>query len=193
MHGDATERPDVLSAGEKAYDGPTHEAIVRYRRLLADDVDPAERIVGLREWGTGEAEITAARTLAAGGEQRAQFLAGEPFRLEVDLRAHGQLPPPRLHLEVRDTTGVLVAEEAVGTEGLGWPDGPGSVTVTLDVARPALEFGRFRVRLGLVGTDGRTLHQYDDAVAFLVYPDGDERGLMRLGGTWRNGANQDAR
>jgi hypothetical protein len=56
-----------------------------------------------------------------------------------------------------------------------------------------LEFGRFRVRLGLVGADGRTLHQYDDAVAFLVYPDGDERGLMRLGGTWRNGSNQEAR
>ena len=111
-----------------------------------------------REWGTGQAEITAARTLAGGGGERAQFLAGEPFRLEVDLRAHAQLPPPRLHLEVRDTTGVLVAEEAVGTEGLGWPDGPGSVTVTLDVDRPTLEFGRFRVRLGLVAADGRTLH-----------------------------------
>ena len=187
------ERSILLSAGEKAYDGPTHEAIARYRRLLADDVDPSERAAGLREWGTGEAEITAARALAAGGEERAQFLAGEPFRLEVDLRAHAQLPPPRLHLEVRDTTGVLVAEEAVGTDALGWPDGPGSVTVTLDVERPAFEFGRFRVRLGLVGTDGRTLHQYDDAVAFLVYPDGDERGLMRLGGRWRNGANQGTR
>jgi ABC-type polysaccharide/polyol phosphate transport system ATPase subunit len=187
------ERSILLSAGEKAYDGPTHEAIARYRRLLADDVEPSERAAGLREWGTGEAEITAARALAAGGEERAQFLAGEPFRLEVDLRAHAQLPPPRLHLEVRDTTGVLVAEEAVGTDALGWPDGPGSVTVTLDVERPAFEFGRFRVRLGLVGTDGRTLHQYDDAVAFLVYPDGDERGLMRLGGRWRNGANQETR
>jgi hypothetical protein len=64
--------------------------------------------------------------------------------------------------------------------------------VTLDIQRPALEFGRFRVRLGLVGSDGRTLHQYDDAVGFLVYPDGDERGLIRLGGSWHNGANQKA-
>jgi len=186
------ERSILLSAGEKAYDGPTHEAIVRYRRLLADDVDPSERAAGLREWGTGQAEITAARALASGGEERVQFLAGEPFRLEVDLRAHAALPPPKLHLEVRDTTGVLIAEEAVGTESLGWPDGPGSVTVTLDIQRPALEFGRFRVRLGLVGSDGRTLHQYDDAVGFLVYPDGDERGLIRLGGSWHNGANQKA-
>src|SRR4249920_387734 len=33
------ERSILLSAGEKVYDGPTHEAIARYRRLLADDLD----------------------------------------------------------------------------------------------------------------------------------------------------------
>ena len=37
------ERSILLSGGEKAYDGPTHEAIARYRRLLADDLDPAEQ------------------------------------------------------------------------------------------------------------------------------------------------------
>ena len=99
------ERSILLSAGEKAYDGPTHEAIARYRRLLADDLDPAERNGGLREWGTGEAEITGARLLDAGGDEREQFLAGEPLRLEVDLRAHTPIEPPRLRLEVRDTTG----------------------------------------------------------------------------------------
>jgi len=41
--------------------------------------------------------------------------------------------------------------------------------------------------------DGRTLHQYDDALGFLVYPDGEERGLVRLGGTWQAGANQEVR
>ena len=64
------ERSILLSAGQKAYDGPTHEAIARYRRLLADDLDPAERNGGLREWGTGEAEITGARLLDANGDER---------------------------------------------------------------------------------------------------------------------------
>ena len=107
------ERSILLSAGQKAYDGPTHEAIARYRRLLADDLDPAERNGGLREWGTGEAEITGARLLDANGDGREQFLAGEPLRLEVDLRAITVVEPPRLHLEVRDTTGLLVAEDSV--------------------------------------------------------------------------------
>jgi len=185
------ERSILLSYGEKVYDGPTHEAIARYRRILADDLDPVERGAGLREWGSGEAEIAGARLLAASGDEREQFLAGEPFRLEVDLRAHTAIEPPRLHLEVRDTTGLLVAEDVVDTATIGWPPGPGAATARLDVDRPSLAFGRFRIRLGLVGADGRTLHQSDDALAFLVYPDGEERGLVHLGGTWRAGANQE--
>ena len=187
------ERSILLSAGEKAYDGPTHEAIARYRRLLADDRDPAERGGGLREWGGGEAEIVRARLLDASGGERQQFLAGEPLRLEVDLRAHTAVEPPRLHVELRDTTGLLVAEDAVDTSTLGWPAGPGVATLRLDVERPPLAFGRFRVRLGLVGADGGTLHQLDDTLAFLVYPDGEERGLVHLGGTWQAGANQEIR
>jgi hypothetical protein len=36
------------------------------------------------------------------------------------------------------------------------------------------------------------LHSYDDAISFLVYPDGEERGLIRLGGTWSAGAKEKA-
>ncbi len=187
------ERSILLSGGRKEYDGPTYEAIARYRRLLADDVDPAERGAGLREWGTGEAEVTSVRVVDGDGAERAQFLAGEPFAVEIGLEAHTTVPPPRLHLEVRDTGGVLVAEEFVDTAGLGWPPGKGETVATLQMERPALAFGRFRLRIGLVGSDGRTLHQHDDAAAFLVYPDGDERGLVHLGGTWRADANQEAR
>jgi ABC-type polysaccharide/polyol phosphate transport system ATPase subunit len=187
------ERAILLSTGEKVYDGPTHEAISRYRRLLADDLDPAERGAGLREWGSGEAEIAAARLLDPAGGEREQFLAGEALRVEVDLCSHSAIDPPRLHLELRDTTGLLVAEESVDTATLGWPSGPGEITARFDVERPTLAFGRFRVRLGLVGTDGRTLHQFDDAVAFLVYPDGEERGLVHLGGTWQGAAKKDFR
>jgi len=187
------ERSILLSAGEKVYDGPTHEAIARYRRLLADELDPAERGGGLREWGSGEAEIAGARLLDANGDERQQYLAGEPIRLEIDLRVKTTVAPPRLQLELRDTTGLLVAEEAVDLSTLGWPAGAGTATVRLDIERPVLAFGRFRVRLGLVGADGGTLHQLDEALGFLVYPDGEERGLVQLGGTWRAGANQEIR
>ncbi|MEI7759657.1 MAG: ABC transporter ATP-binding protein [Thermoleophilia bacterium] len=187
------ERSILLSSGEKVYDGPTHEAIVRYRRLLADDLGAVERGIDLREWGTGEAEITGARLLAGAGEERLQFLAGEPFRLEVDLRAHLAVAPPRLHLEIRDSTGLLIAEDTVDTATVGWPENEGLTTARLEVEHPSLAFGRFHVRLGLVSVEGRTLHQFEDALSFLVYPDGEERGLVRLGGTWCAGAKEDSR
>ena len=149
----------------------------------------------LREWGTGEAEITGARLLDADGDERAQFLAGEPLRLEVDLAAPTRRSRrPGLHLELRDTTGSSSPRtRSTPRRSAGRPD-PGRRPLRLEIDRPPLAFGRFRVRLGLVG-DRRPARctSYDDALSFLVYPDGEERGLVRLGGTWRAGANQEIR
>jgi ABC-type polysaccharide/polyol phosphate transport system ATPase subunit len=187
------ERSVLLTYGEKAFDGPTHEAIVRYRRLLADELAPGGHVAEPREWGSGDAEIVEARLLGSDGDVREQFLAGEPLALAVVLAAHGALPAPSLHLEVRDATGLLVAEDVLDTGSVGWPPGPGRLEVRLDVPNPPLAFGRLHMRLGLVAADGRTLHQLDDALAFLVYPDGDERGLVRLGGTWSSVPKQEMR
>src|SRR5205823_9290602 len=57
------DRAVLLKQGEVAFDGPTHEAIVQYRRLLAGERDPEERGAGLKEWGSGEARIVALRML----------------------------------------------------------------------------------------------------------------------------------
>ena len=43
--------------------------------------------------------------------------------------------------------------------------------------------GRFHLRLGLADASGsRILHWLDDALSFLVYPEGEERGVVRLEG-----------
>ena len=78
----------ALRRGELAFDGAAREAIVRYRRALAEEADPAERGAGLREWGTGEATIATARLLGRDGVERGQFLAGEPLALEVAVDVH---------------------------------------------------------------------------------------------------------
>jgi hypothetical protein len=36
------------------------------------------------------------------------------------------------------------------------------------------------------------LHWLDDALVFLVYADSEERGLVRLGGSWQAAANSEA-
>src|ERR1700750_2755499 len=45
------ERAVLLRDGAVELDGPTHEALARYRQLLAAESDPEERAAGLREWG----------------------------------------------------------------------------------------------------------------------------------------------
>ncbi len=116
------ERSVFLEGGHVAFDGPTREAVVRYRRALADDANPAERGVGLREWGSGEASIAAAALVGHEGTDRLQFLSGEPFELRVSVAADG-VPPPRLQLELRDDAGTLVAGHAVDLRSIGWTSG----------------------------------------------------------------------
>ena len=183
------ERAVLLHEGRKEFDGPTREALARYRRVLAAEADPAERAGGLREWGTGEATIAEARLLGVEGRERQQFLGGEPLSLRLRVEATNGLAPPRLELELRDEGGLLVASDSVDTAELGWASGARSLRY--DVPRLPLSDGRFHLRLGLADATGeRVLHWLDDALEFIVYPPGEERGVVRLEGSWTREENE---
>jgi len=179
------ERSVFLDSGRVAFDGPTREAVTRYRRVLADDVDPAERGAGLREWGSGEATIASAALLGQEGAERLQYLAGEPFGLRVAIETPDGVPPPRLQLEVRDDAGTLVASEAVDLRALGWTAGVPEQAVRFEIDTLPLANGRFHLKLGLTDESGERLyHWLDDALVFVVYPGGEERGVVRFAGSW---------
>jgi ABC-type polysaccharide/polyol phosphate transport system ATPase subunit len=179
------ERAVLLRQGRVEFDGPTHEAIVAYHRMLAGERDPVERGAGLREWGGGEARITDVQLLGPDGEERTQLLAGEPLALRLRLVAERPLPPPRLSLELRDESGVILASAVLDTGELGWDEGGSGLTVRYEVDRLPLADGRFHVRCGLTDARGQhLLHQLDDAAVFVVYPAGDGRGLLRVEGRW---------
>jgi ABC-type polysaccharide/polyol phosphate transport system ATPase subunit len=181
------DRAVLLREGRLAYDGPVHEAITRYRRALADE-DGSEATNGHGPAGSGEARIVAARLVTADGGSRDRFLAGEPFGLDVALA--GSVAAPSLHLEVRDASGLLVAEDLVETARLGWDPAGDGLGLRLDVGAPPLQFGRFEVTLALIGDDGRLLDRLARPIPLLVYPDDESRGLVRLEGTWRRGPNE---
>jgi ABC-type polysaccharide/polyol phosphate transport system ATPase subunit len=180
------ERSVLLDHGHVAFDGPTREAVTRYRRLLADEVDPVERGAGLREWGSGEATIASAALLGSEGDERLQFLSGEPFAVRVALSAADGLAQPRLQLELRDDAGTLVAGEAVDLRALGWEPLAREQVVRFEIDSLPLADGRFHLRLGLTDESGERLyHWLDDALVFIVYPGDDERGVVRFEGTWK--------
>ena len=179
------DRAVLLRSGRLAYDGPVHEAILRYRRALAEDGVSAA-VNGSGPAGSGEARIAAARLMGPDDSPRDRFLAGEPFGLEVTLS--GTAAAPRLHVELRDGTGLLVAEDVAETGLHGWDGSDTGLTLRFDVASPPLQFGRFEVTLALVSDDGRLLDRLPRSLPLLVYPDDESRGLVRLEGTWRRGA-----
>jgi ABC-type polysaccharide/polyol phosphate transport system ATPase subunit len=177
------DRAILLRNGLVDFDGPTHDAIVRYRRLLAGERDPDERGAGLKEWGSGEARIEEVALLGPDGDERTQLLAGEPFTLRLRIAAEAEVPPPRVSFELRDASGLLLAGESHAIGDLGWDAGGG--VVRFEVDRPPLADGRFHLRLGLSDESGERLyHWLDDALTFVVYPPGDERGVVRFEGRW---------
>jgi len=178
------DRAILLRHGVVEFDGPTHDAIVRYHRLLAEEEDPAERGAGLREWGSGEARIDAVELLGADGEPRNQFLAGEGATLRLQVSAEQPLLAPRLSWELRGEGGILLAAGLAELGDLGW-DGGAPLPLRFEIERLPLADGRFTFRLALTDPDsGRLLHHLDEAAALLVYPGGDERGLVRVEGSW---------
>ena len=179
------ERAVLLRGGHVEFDGPTHEAIVRYHRQLAAEQEPDETGAGLREWGTGEARIEAVEVLGPEGEPRLQFASGEPMTLRLRLVAVGGVPPPRLTVELRGESGLLLGALVRDTAELGWPEGGGELAARLDLDRLPFAEGRFHVRLGLGDETGaRLYHQLDRAAWFAVHPGDGERGLVRLEGRW---------
>ena len=179
------DRAVLLRNGLVEFDGPTHDAIVRYRQQLAGELDPAERGAGLKEWGSGDARIAGVELLGPDGAPRTQFLAGEPLTLRLRVVAQRAMAPPRLSLELRDASGLLVAGSGRSTAELGWDQQTTELGARFEVEQLPLADGRFHLRLGLTDETGERLyHWLDDALAFVVYPAGDDRGVVRLEGRW---------
>jgi ABC-type polysaccharide/polyol phosphate transport system ATPase subunit len=182
------ERAILLREGAVAFDGPTHDALSEYHRLLADERDPAERAGGLTEWGSGESRIRNARVCGPDGEEREHFEAGEPFSLRLTLATERAVPPPRLSYELRDEGDRLLAGGGLETAEVGWPEAAGQVAVRFDVPALPLAHGRFHFALSLAGSEsGHVYHRLEQAAPFAVYPGGGERGAVLLDGTWSGG------
>jgi ABC-type polysaccharide/polyol phosphate transport system ATPase subunit len=179
------DRAVLLKDGLVAFDGPTHDAIVQYRRLLAGERNPEERAAGLKEWGGDVARIENVRLLGPEGEDRLQLLGGEPFTLALDVTTDRALPAPHLGWELRDDAAILVASGELATGELGWSESTRTLPLRFEAERPPFADGRLHLRLDLTDESGETqYHSLDDARVFVVYPADDSRGLVRLEGRW---------
>ena len=180
------ERALLLRDGRVEYDGTAHDALRRYQLQLADDEDPSERAAGLREWGSGEARIASTRLQDRDGQERKQFLSGEPLVLQFDVEASREARRPRLLVELRDHVNSLIAASTSDGAELGWDGLPGRMSFEFALDSLPLVDGRFQLCVAIV--DAETQHVYhrvDRAAEFVVYPEADgARGVLRFDASW---------
>jgi ABC-type polysaccharide/polyol phosphate transport system ATPase subunit len=178
------ERAVLLKNGSVEYDGDTNDAMTLYHRMLAAEENPAERAVGLQEWGSGEAQVTAVRFEDADGNERHEYLAGEPLVLRLRVEAREQVPPPRVQVEVHVANGPLLGVASHEIED-GWSDGSGERWLRFELERLPLAAGRFQIHVALAEADGvRLYHRRERAGEFLVYPHHEVRGPILFDGQW---------
>jgi ABC-type polysaccharide/polyol phosphate transport system ATPase subunit len=179
------ERAILLRQGKVEVDGTTAEAIARYHALLAAEAEPAERAAGLEEWGSGEIRVTEVLVEDADGQPRQQFLSGESLVLRLCLDAAGGTPPPRLTVEFRDQSGLLLGSAVKDAAEWDWPGGAGERRVVLRVDRLPLADGRFQVGVALLDpASSRLYHHVERAADFLVYPRAGTTGLVSFDPVW---------
>ena len=180
------DRALLLRDGRIDFDGSAHDALQRYQAALAEERDPEERSAGLREWGTGEAQISWTRLEDADGCERQQFLSGEPVSFRFGVTANENVRSPRLIVELRDRLNGLLGASARDPEELGWDGSTGEHAFRFALDRLPLTDGRYMICVAIADATGRhTYHRIDDAASFLVYPDQDDaRGSIRLDGSW---------
>lgn len=179
------DRALLLRDGRAAFDGSVHEAMAHYRRGLAQDEVESSTVTT-----SSVGEIVGVRLVDRDGESRESFLAGEPLRLDVDLVLQQPLTGLAVRLNLRDTAGLLVADQSATLDRIGWDGNAGAVPLRLDIPKPPLEFGRLRLEVALVDAEGKLVHRATVEPSLLVYPDTAGRGLVRLEGTWTVNTNQ---
>ena len=179
------ERAMLLNGGKIIADGVARDAISLYQRMLAEEESPAERSAGLREWGSGEARVVKVKLEDGTGEERRQFLSGQPFVVRLTISAEKAIAPPRITIEFRDANGSLLGVNEADADELGWDGSPGTTELLFSSSRLPLADGLFQLSVALSRPDSaRQFHRIDPYLEFTVFPDTDQRGWFRFDGEW---------
>ena len=180
------DRAVLLKQGEVAFDGPTREAIARYRQLLADGPQPGRA----RGRAARVGQRRGARRLGAAarrGRRRAPAVRGRRAargRAARRLRG-GRRRAAGSRSSCATTTASCSAESRSRPPSSAGTRAPGERELRFELDRLPLADGRFHLRCALLdGDGGRLLHSLDDAVQFFVFPTGAETGAVLLAGRW---------
>ena len=85
---------------------------------------------------------------------------------------------------MRDESGLLVSGSGCSTAELGWDDATTELAAASRSSSCRSPTDASICAWGSRTRRGSAYHWLDDALAFVVYPAGEERGVVRLEGRW---------
>jgi hypothetical protein len=150
----------------------------------ADDA-PADGEDGDRaSWGSREVEILDVVVAGPGGPTD-RFVTGEPFVIEMRVRARHRVPTPRFGISIRSDEGALCFGTNTQMDSVDVDAIEGDATIRYQVPALPLHDGRFTLTLGVASRDGRDIyHWLDRWIAFSVFPRRTGTGLVEFAGEW---------
>ena len=182
---ESLERAVLLREGRVAFEGPSHEAVAAYRRLLAGERDPEERVPGLKEW------------VVKSRESRARACSMQPARIDgscwrASRSQSCSMSPPRRHCRRRGLPGSCTTTAGRWSRPVRFrpPCSAGATRPVVSTCVTTSSDRRSRAAGSVSASTSRTLagetayHSLDDAVVFAVYSEDGTRGLVRLEGRW---------
>ena len=140
----------------------------RIEAAAARQADDAEAAGEVLRWGSGEAEIVAARLVDSGGQERHHFSSGEEVRIEIRARAARPLADFVFGVAISTPRGVECFGTNTDLEGWESRRLAGEATATLVCPALRLAAGEYVVDLALHARDGAPYDYRRRVLAFTV-------------------------
>lgn len=152
-----------LDHGEIRGLGAPDELVSRYQKQALGERTTVQK----REWGTGEAAITAANIVDENGRPAENLAADKKLRLRIAYRAEGAIEEPVFGLSISDSKGTLAF--GTNTDLCGLPiekiEGEGEIKAEVDVS--SLHSGKYFLSFALHSRDhDRQYHRLDNTLPF---------------------------
>jgi ABC-type polysaccharide/polyol phosphate transport system ATPase subunit len=184
-----------LDRGHVAFDGPSSEAVARYRESVAADEErrrlgePGAKaqvsVPAPSRVGSGAATVEGVRLVDGAGRPAARIASGQPAALEMEIRAERSLSDFVFGFAIQTVSGVTVFGTNTDLDGFVAEDLGGTAGARLELPACALAPGLYSVDAAVHARGGSPYDYRRDALRFEVTGDRPVAGVFNPPRAWR--------
>jgi lipopolysaccharide transport system ATP-binding protein len=188
-----------LDRGRAAFDGPSDEAVARYRESVAVNeerrrleggstrpgTEPSPAAAVPDRVGSGAARVEAVRLVDRAGKASARVVSGEAAALEMEVRTERPIADFVFGFAIQTVSGVPVFGSNTDLDGFAPENLDGRVSARLELAAFALSPGLYSVDAAVHSRDGSPYDYRRDVLRFEVTGERLTPGVWNPPRAWR--------